>query len=175
MRRPRYAQCILQQARTNTYRTSNTAARNRPRAAGSTEQRRTTCPVQQETGDMKNATTTTCSMQRQHAACIQQATGNMDRATRSRERRAAGCVDNETCSMHTLRERCNLQQQDPYRMQYAGMRACGSMLLLHAASCPLRARHTQHATCTVSMQHAPCSMQHQASQSTDNKHAALKK
>ena len=51
-------QCILQQARTNTYRTSNTAARNTLRAAGSTKQRRATCPVQQVTGDMKNATTT---------------------------------------------------------------------------------------------------------------------
>jgi hypothetical protein len=137
------------------------------------KQRRATCPVQQETGDMENATTTTCNMQRQHAACIQQATRNgqhgscnAQHGSCSTERRAAGSVGHEVCSMHTLRERCNLQLQDPYRMQHAGMRACGHAVPCFcciAACCPLHATRTQHATRTGSMQHQPCSMQHQAS------------
>ncbi len=95
----------------------------------------------------------------QQASHRQHATGNMDRATRSRERGAAGCVEHETCSMHTLRERCNLQQPDPYRLQHAGMRACRSMLRLHAACCPVHATRTvacnpHRAACTIRLRRA---------------------
>jgi hypothetical protein len=140
-----------------------TTTRNLPRATG--YRRHEEC-----NDNMMQHATITCSMH--PTGNTQQATWIVHRAARSRERRAASCVGHETCSMHTLRERCNLQRQDPSRMQHAGMRACRSV-----ACCVLPAACKTHATCNTHrrMQHAPCSMHHQASQSTRHSTCGLEK
>jgi hypothetical protein len=122
-----------------------TTTRNLPRATG--YRRHEEC-----NDNMMQHATITCSMH--PTGNTQQATWIVHRAARSRERRAASCVGHETCSMHTLRERCNLQLQDPYRMQHAGMPFC---CMLRVARCMQDTRNMQHAPshATRTVQYAP--------------------
>ena len=116
--------------------------------------------VQHAAGNMKNATATTCNMQRKHTTCIQHAARNMQHALCNTHQETAGFVEHETRNMHTLRGRCNMQHA-----------TCNNNV--HHDSCGM-----QHAQCD--MRRAPCnaqqcSMQHAtALGNCDHQHAACR-
>ena len=134
----------------------------------------TTCNAQRER----------CDVQRQHAACIQQDTSNrqhgsciVHRAARSRERRAAGCVEHETRSNARASERCSLQRQDPCNMRampfHAGNARPCFCCMLRVARCVQDTRNMQHAPSACNTHRAACNIR--LRRARDIQHAALKK